>query len=426
MRIAVWHNLPSGGGKRALYDHVKGLKDRAHSIEVYCPDSAEVNYLGLRPFGHVHRFPLPAQGPRYAWCNRFFATDSLRCLRQMLWHCQEAAEVINGSDCDVVFVNSCRFLYMSLLSLFLRKPCLIYLGEPYRHYHEAMPDNPWLLGGFHRISVFRTAFWREFLRDARRTFRKRLQMTYEIESARHYNRILVNSSYSRESVLRAYGLDSQVCYLGIDANRFHPSRADKKDYVISVGTLTYLKGPDRIIAALARVPSHMRPALHWVCNDEDASYRRRIEEQARKADVRLEVFVLISDEELVRQLQEAVAMVYAPRLEPFGLAPLEANACGTPTIGVAEGGVRETIEDGVNGILVRDALPDSIAQAIRVLIENPSLRKRLSCQAVEHVQARWNMGSGIDRIETHLAQVAQECPDGSLRPEHRLCATGLA
>jgi len=33
LKIAVWHNLPSGGGKRALYQHVKGLVDRGHDLE---------------------------------------------------------------------------------------------------------------------------------------------------------------------------------------------------------------------------------------------------------------------------------------------------------------------------------------------------------------------------------------------------------
>jgi len=33
MKIAVWHNLPSGGGKRALYHHVRGLVERGHRVE---------------------------------------------------------------------------------------------------------------------------------------------------------------------------------------------------------------------------------------------------------------------------------------------------------------------------------------------------------------------------------------------------------
>ena len=43
------------------------------------------------------------------------------------------------------------------------------------------------------------------------------------------------------------------------------------------------------------------------------------------------------------QIHSTAAMLYAPRLEPFGLAPLEANACGLPVIAVPEGGVRETV-----------------------------------------------------------------------------------
>jgi glycosyltransferase involved in cell wall biosynthesis len=55
-----------------------------------------------------------------------------------------------------------------------------------------------------------------------------------------------------------------------------------------------------------------------------------------------------SDENIVELLNRAAVMVYSARLEPFGLAPLEANACATPVVAVAEGGVRESIRNGVN------------------------------------------------------------------------------
>ena len=32
MKIAIWHNLPSGGGKRALYNHIKALKENGHYV----------------------------------------------------------------------------------------------------------------------------------------------------------------------------------------------------------------------------------------------------------------------------------------------------------------------------------------------------------------------------------------------------------
>src|SRR5262245_54052410 len=47
VRIAVWHNLPNGGGKRQLYSHVQGLLRRGHHVEAWCPDSADRQYLPL-------------------------------------------------------------------------------------------------------------------------------------------------------------------------------------------------------------------------------------------------------------------------------------------------------------------------------------------------------------------------------------------
>src|SRR5438034_4095223 len=54
MRIAVWHNLPMGGGKRALYEHVCGLVQRGHYVEAWCPPTAPQTYLPLSPMIKEH------------------------------------------------------------------------------------------------------------------------------------------------------------------------------------------------------------------------------------------------------------------------------------------------------------------------------------------------------------------------------------
>jgi hypothetical protein len=58
MKIAVWHNLPSGGGKRALYYHVKGLVERGHTVESWCPSTAAQSYLPLSELITEHIIPL--------------------------------------------------------------------------------------------------------------------------------------------------------------------------------------------------------------------------------------------------------------------------------------------------------------------------------------------------------------------------------
>ena len=112
-----------------------------------------------------------------------------------------------------------------------------------------------------------------------------------------------------------------------------------------------------------------------------------------------------SDTELVETLNRATAMVYAPRLEPFGLAPLEANACGLPVVAVAEGGVRETIIDGINGLLVQHE-PEAMAQAIHRLMQDNELAAQLAKNGSRIVQEKWSVNAAVERLERQLTQAA--------------------
>jgi len=117
----------------------------------------------------------------------------------------------------------------------------------------------------------------------------------------------------------------------------------------------------------------------------------------------------ISDAELVAILNKATLLLYTSRLEPFGLAPLEANACGLPVVGIAEGGIRETIQDGVNGFLV-DPEPESIARAANQLLQNPALTRRLGETAADYVRREWDVEESVTRLETILLQVTSVEP----------------
>ena len=97
----------------------------------------------------------------------------------------------------------------------------------------------------------------------------------------------------------------------------------------------------------------------------------------------------------------ALVMVYAPRLEPFGLAPLEANACGLPVVAVAEGGVRETIIDQVNGLLV-DCNPAAMGATIQRLRDDPALARQLGAAGRKLVEANWGVEQATDRLERQL------------------------
>ena len=119
--------------------------------------------------------------------------------------------------------------------------------------------------------------------------------------------------------------------------------------MIGLGFYTRGKNVELVIRAIGcTVPP--RPELVWVGNVADAGLLER--STALAQGVAFRPLTRIGDDELVGLLNHAAAMVYAPRLEPFGLAPIEAAACGLPLVAVAEGDVRETVIDGVTSLLV--------------------------------------------------------------------------
>ena len=421
MRIAGWHNLPSGGGKRALFYHIKGLVERGHDVEVWCPPTADRAFWPLDALAKEHVVepsPLPARGGllarRFLWPYRNITT----ALRALDRHCVQCAREIEAGGFDVVFANTCMLSAASPIGRRCARPSVLYLQEPHRRLYEALPELPgWAAPSRQGSGLTR---WRMALRDEMQWRALNIQAREERLNAGGFGSILVNSLFSRESVLRAYGLDAKACYLGVDVELFKPARS-RANHVVGLGSITVNKGIDRVLAGLAMVPAAVRPPLVWVGNCVDADYRLYVEDLARSLGVTLSLKVGLSDAEVVRLLGEAALMLYAPRLEPFGLAPLEANACGTPVVAVAEGGVRETIRDGVNGVLLPDDDPGELARCVVFLFEHPKVLAELRESARRHVVENWGWAAAVDRLEHHLREAASAGarPAGGSGPEMR-------
>jgi len=74
----------------------------------------------------------------------------------------------------------------------------------------------------------------------------------------------------------------------------------------------------------------------------------------------------------------AATLVCVPSYnESFGLVALEAQACGTPVVAAAVGGLTTVVRDGSSGLLVGGHRPDDFARAIGRIVRDPDLRARL-------------------------------------------------
>lgn len=405
LRIAVWHNLPSGGGKRQLFEHVRGLVERGHHVESWCPDSAAGDFLPLGELVEEHVLPLDDRRDIYHSPIR-----SLPVVRSLLGtlerHCRACAAEIRRGGFDLLYANACLYLRTSPIAGMVDLPSAIYLGEPYRWFYEALPELPWIAPPDEPRRGTILDSLRRRLEQRRKLDGMRVQARAELEYTRAFDRILVNSAFSRETVLRTFNLESKVCYLGIDTEHFRPGGEPKAGFVVGLGTIYHGKGVDRAIRALGTLPADRRPALIWIGNGASEPDLAAYRGLAGELGVDFEPRIHIPDAEVVRLLGQALAMVYTSRLEPFGLAPLEANACGTTVVGIAEGGVRESIQEGVNGRLARDDDPRALGELIGRLVDDPRVAVEEGLRARRHVEANWSLRMGTDNIETLLLELA--------------------
>lgn len=101
-------------------------------------------------------------------------------------------------------------------------------------------------------------------------------------------------------------------------------------------------------------------------------------------------------------------MLYTSRLEPFGLAPLEANACGTYVIAIAEGGIRESISDGINGTLIKGFKLNDTAKVVESFTQNLEYAKKMGYKANIFVRQNWNKKLLSDNIIFEVEELVQK------------------
>ena len=131
-----------------------------------------------------------------------------------------------------------------------------------------------------------------------------------------------------------------------------------------------------------------------------------MEQLASSCGVRILFKKGIPDHEMIDLLNRASCLIYTSHLEPFGLALLEAGACATPVVAIAEGGIRETLRDGVNGFLIPGNDSSAIGAAVLRLLQNPALVTQMGNQARQYVLENWNFEQAMDCLEKQLHEIA--------------------
>lgn len=381
-----------------MVEMVKGLVDRGHTVDEYCPQTADLSFLPLRGIARrtvvLPYRPLGVARTRVPFLTPFITTARLAwdllVLRSV---CQKAARSINHTDYDVVFTHDCQLAYAPGILPFLNRPTVHYC-----HSARGMsrPTSPDAHDDRHIVSQLK----RFYYAPASQIYQVlRYHQTRRNIHAAQY--VLTNSAFTVAELRQIFDVASQICYLGVDVAHFRPLKLQREDFVLSVGAVHHHKGYHFLIEALAKLPDALRPPLIIAANSTEQAELKAIQILATNLGVHLEVRCVSDDVELLGLYNRAAAFVYCPIREPWGLAVVEAMSCGTAVIAVGEGGVFESVIDGETGLLTsRDA--DSFAAAVGRVLADPNLAARLGTCGASLARRQFSWASTVDSLEGHL------------------------
>lgn len=248
-----------------------------------------------------------------------------------------AFELFDFSEYDVVFSSSSSFAKGVITPPHTCHICYCYTPMRFAwNYHTYIEQEP----------------FSRFTRICLPYLIHRLRRWDEITAQRVDHYIAISGEIKRR-IWKYYRRDSTIIHPPVDTSKFKVSVKDEGYYLILSRLLPY-KRIDVAIEAFNRLGL----PLKIVGNGRD------LERLQKLAGPTIEFLGRLPDDQVHECLRGCRALVF-PGLEDFGLAPVEAMACGKPVLAYAAGGALETVRERVTGLFFYEQTPEAIVETVR-------------------------------------------------------------
>ncbi len=195
---------------------------------------------------------------------------------------------------------------------------------------------------------------------------------------------------------------------GVDLERFRPTERPPRDliHIMNVGRLVPQKGHDVLVDAFAVLRDTLPRARLMVVGD--GPLRPHLAEQIRAYHLADRVQLMGVRRDLPELYARADIVVFPSRWEGFGLAAIEASACGLPVIASAVGGLQEAVVDQETGLLVPPEEPKLLAEAITELVRDRARRALMGHAGRRHVERHFDIRKVVERYEQLYEDLARQ------------------
>ena len=166
--------------------------------------------------------------------------------------------------------------------------------------------------------------------------------------------LLAASKATQQRIELYWRRESDVLYPPVDVDQFPLYEGKRDDYYIIVSTLVPYKMIDLAIDAC----NALKKSLKIIGEGPNEKNLRK------RAGKTIEFLGYLSHKDLTPILQKAKGFIFSGE-EDFGIAPIEAMACGTPVIAYGKGGALETVIDGETGMFFGEQTSASLGEAIQ-------------------------------------------------------------
>lgn len=200
--------------------------------------------------------------------------------------------------------------------------------------------------------------------------------------------VIAISAATRADLVAQFDLASdrvEVVYEGVDAALFNARErvpTAPPSYLLYAGTLDPHKNVPFLLEVFGRLRATFEDVQLKLVGRHDPDRRKALAEAMPAATARAVEFLgFVSDEALAELMRGCAAFVFPSRNEGFGLAPVEAMACGAPVLAADAGSLPEVVGDG--GILLSPDDSRAWVDELAKLLSDDTYRAGLSARAIE-------------------------------------------